>query len=45
MEFMGPVKVRDVEAAQGRILAAARALEEAGEVVLGSTRSQDAVIS
>jgi flagellar motor switch protein FliG len=44
MEFMGPVKVRDVEAAQGRILAAARALEEAGEVVLGSTRSQDAVI-
>jgi flagellar motor switch protein FliG len=45
MEFMGAVKVRDVEAAQGRILATARSLEEAGEVVLASTRSQDAVIS
>jgi flagellar motor switch protein FliG len=45
MEFMGPVRVRDVEAVQGRILAAARALEEAGEVILVSGRSQDAVIT
>ena len=45
MEFMGPVRVRDVEAAQARILATARTLEEGGEVVLVSGRSQDAVIA
>ena len=45
MEFLGAVRVRDVEAAQTRILAAARALDEAGEIVLMSGRNQDAVIS
>lgn len=34
MEFMGPVRVRDVEAAQGEVVALVRALEEAGEIVV-----------
>ena len=45
MEFLGPVKVKDVEAAQGRILGAARTLEEAGEVMLMGGKNQDAIIS
>lgn len=35
MEFMGPVRVSDVEAAQGEVVALVRALEEAGEIVVG----------
>ncbi|MCC7195140.1 MAG: flagellar motor switch protein FliG [Gemmatimonadaceae bacterium] len=35
MEMLGPTRVRDVEAAQANIIAAIRALEESGEVVLG----------
>lgn len=34
MEFMGPVRVSDVEAAQQRIVDIVRRLEEAGEVVI-----------
>ena len=36
MEFMGPVKMRDVEAAQGAIVTNVRKLEETGEIVLTS---------
>jgi len=36
MEFMGPVKMRDVEAAQGAIVTHVRKLEETGEIVLTS---------
>jgi flagellar motor switch protein FliG len=35
IEFLGPVRVRDVEAAQTAIVAQVRALEEAGEIVIG----------
>jgi flagellar motor switch protein FliG len=34
MEFMGPVRVRDVEEAQQRIVNAVRKLEESGEIVI-----------
>jgi flagellar motor switch protein FliG len=34
MEFMGPVRVRDVEEAQRRIVGVARRLEEAGEIIV-----------
>ena len=34
MEYLGPVRVKDVEAAQVRIIAKARALEESGEIVI-----------
>lgn len=43
MEFLGPVKMRDVEAAQGDIIAKVRALEETGEVVL-SAGSDDVIV-
>lgn len=45
MEYLGPVRVKDVEAAQTRIIAALRALEEAGEVVLSGRGTDDAVIA
>jgi flagellar motor switch protein FliG len=34
MEMLGPVRMKDVEAAQDRLIAAARSLEEKGEVTL-----------
>jgi flagellar biosynthesis/type III secretory pathway protein FliH len=34
MEFMGPVRLRDVEEAQSRIVSVIRRLEEAGEIVI-----------
>jgi flagellar motor switch protein FliG len=34
MEYLGPVKMRDVEAAQAGIVVQVRALEEAGEIVV-----------
>jgi flagellar motor switch protein FliG len=36
MEFMGPVKMRDVEAAQTAIVTQVRRLEETGEIVLSA---------
>ncbi len=35
MEFMGPVRVQDVQDAQARIVEVVRSLEEAGTIVLG----------
>ncbi len=43
MEFLGPVKMRDVEAAQTDIVSKVRALEETGEIVL-SAGSDDVII-
>ncbi len=34
MEMLGPVRMKDVEAAQDRMIAAARAIEERGEITL-----------
>lgn len=34
MEFMGPVRVSDVEAAQQRIVDIVRRLEESGDVII-----------
>ena len=45
MEFLGPVRVKDVEAAQSRIISAVRTLEEAGEIVLGGRGGDDEVIA
>ena len=44
MEFLGPVRVKDVEVAQQRIIAAVRTLEEAGEIVLGGRGGDDELI-
>ncbi len=43
MEFLGPVKMRDVEAAQSDIVSKVRALEETGEIVL-SAGTDDVII-
>lgn len=42
MEFLGPVRVSDVELAQSDIVKMARALEDAGEIVIGG--KDDAVV-
>lgn len=36
MEFLGPVRMRDVETAQSNIVAQVRALEESGEIVISA---------
>ena len=43
MEYLGPVKVKDVEAAHMRIIQAVRALEEAGEIVVGGRGADDVI--
>lgn len=43
LEASGPVKLRDVEAAQGRIVSVARQLDEAGEISLRSS-GEDMVV-
>lgn len=43
MEFLGPVRVREVEAAQAAVVKVVRALEEAGEIVIG-TGSDDLIV-
>lgn len=40
MEFLGPQRVSDVEMAQANIVKMARALEEAGEIVIGAGDDQ-----
>lgn len=37
MEYMGPVRLRDVEESQQKVVDRIRALEEAGEIVLGGS--------
>ena len=44
LEFMGPVRVKDVESAQSKIIQAVRALEEAGEVIVAGRGGGDDVI-
>ncbi len=44
MEYMGPVRVSDVEAAQQRIVDVVRRLEEAGEIVIAGRGGTDDLI-
>ncbi|WP_054706773.1 flagellar motor switch protein FliG [Bacillus sp. JCM 19041] len=44
MEYLGPVRLRDVEEAQSRIVAIIRGLEEAGEVVIARTNGEDILV-
>ncbi|WP_100408163.1 flagellar motor switch protein FliG [Bacillus solitudinis] len=44
MEFMGPVRLRDVEEAQSRIVAVIRRLEEAGEIVIARGGGDDVIV-
>lgn len=45
LEFMGPVKVRDVEAAHTRIIEVMRTLEDQGEILISGRGGADDVIA
>ncbi|MFD2657205.1 flagellar motor switch protein FliG [Gracilibacillus thailandensis] len=44
MEFMGPVRLRDVEEAQSRIVSIIRRLEEVGEIVIARGGGDDIIV-
>ncbi|MFB4162664.1 flagellar motor switch protein FliG [Alteribacillus sp. JSM 102045] len=44
MEFMGPVRLRDVEESQTRIVAVIRKLEESGEIVIARGGGDDIIV-
>lgn len=44
MEFMGPVRLRDVEEAQTRIVAVIRKLEETGEIIIARGGGDDIIV-
>lgn len=44
MEYLGPVRLRDVEEAQSRIVAVIRRLEEAGEIVIARGGGDDIIV-
>ena len=44
LEFMGPVRVKDVEESQRRILAIVTNLEESGEIVIHRAGGEEDVI-
>src|SRR5699024_1518212 len=44
MEFMGPVRLRDVEEAQSRIVATIRRLDETGEIVIARGGGDDIIV-
>ncbi|NJP36355.1 flagellar motor switch protein FliG [Alkalicoccus luteus] len=44
MEFMGPVRLRDVEEAQTRIVGTIRRLEESGEIVIARGGGDDIIV-
>ena len=44
MEFMGPVRMKDVEEAQQKIVGIIRKLEDAGEIVISRGGGDDLVV-
>jgi len=44
MEFMGPVRISDVEASQQKVVDAVRRLEEAGEVIIQGRGGEEEII-
>lgn len=44
MEYMGPVRLRDVEEAQTRIVATIRRLEDAGEIIIARGGGDDIIV-
>jgi flagellar motor switch protein FliG len=44
MEYMGPVRLSDVEAAQQRIVDVIRRLEEAGELIIQGRGGEEEVV-
>ena len=44
MDFMGPIRLRDVEEAQQKIVNIIRKLEDAGEIVVARTGEEELVV-
>ena len=44
MEFMGPTRLSDVEAAQGRIVDSVRRLEEEGQIIIAGRGGREDII-
>ncbi|GAG22391.1 unnamed protein product, partial [marine sediment metagenome] len=44
IEYMGPVRVSDVEAAQQKIVDMVRRLEDAGEIVIAGRSGDDGIV-
>jgi flagellar motor switch protein FliG len=44
MEYLGPVRIRDVEKAQHEIVEIVRSLEEEGVIVIGGAGSEESVV-
>lgn len=44
IEYMGPVKIRDVEEAQQRIVGVIRALEEKGEITIARGKGEEMIV-
>jgi flagellar motor switch protein FliG len=44
MEYMGPVRVSDVESAQQRIVDTVRRLEDAGEIIIAGRGGESDII-
>ncbi|MBE3577394.1 MAG: flagellar motor switch protein FliG [Limnochordales bacterium] len=44
IEYMGPVRLRDVENAQAQVVAVVRRLEEAGEIIVSTGRGDEIVV-
>lgn len=44
IEYMGPVRIRDVEEAQQKIVAVIRRLEESGEIIISRGRGEDVLV-
>ncbi|MDP1730667.1 MAG: FliG C-terminal domain-containing protein, partial [Devosia sp.] len=45
MEAMGPVRLKDVDEAQGRMVAVAKDMAARGEIVISKTKSDEEMIS
>ena len=44
MDYMGPVRVKDVEDSQQKVVNVVRALEEAGEIIIASGGEDELVV-
>jgi flagellar motor switch protein FliG len=44
MDYMGPVRVKDVEESQQKVVNVVRALEEAGEIIVASGGEDELVV-
>jgi flagellar motor switch protein FliG len=44
MEYMGPVRLREVEDAQSRIVSIIRRLEDSGEIIIARNGGDDIIV-